>query len=175
VWGAQLEQLPFASSYIPTQATAVTRAADVRIIDGKDNAPDYNGDQTLSVDVISGEENIAAGNTSFSETGSGIRFVKGRSTWNSGKMVIIFGLSADRYYITDWVTSGKNLEKHRITATLKDELGSVYVDGVLDGTVAVTVRVTAYSDMAIDNQSNTITSNERIWDRALTATEVNLL
>ena len=39
VWGFQLEKLPFATSYIPTADSAVTRDGDVCKVDAKDNIP----------------------------------------------------------------------------------------------------------------------------------------
>jgi len=47
VWGAQLEQLPFASSYIPTNTTAVTRAADDVSIPFGGNLPAFDSPSTI--------------------------------------------------------------------------------------------------------------------------------
>jgi Concanavalin A-like lectin/glucanases superfamily len=59
VWGCQVEALPFASSYIPTTDSAVTRAADIVSLSGSDNIPSLNSDHTVmfSVDTI-GVNNI---------------------------------------------------------------------------------------------------------------------
>lgn len=49
LWGAQLEQASFASSYIPTMASSVTRSIDDLKYSGADNFNDTSG--TVSVDV----------------------------------------------------------------------------------------------------------------------------
>jgi hypothetical protein len=50
VWGAQLEELPFASSYIKTTTTAVTRGADNLSIAAAGNAAPYESEWALSME-----------------------------------------------------------------------------------------------------------------------------
>ena len=47
-WGAQIEQLPFASSYIPTVATPITRTADLVTVLPTNNISLLNLDNTIS-------------------------------------------------------------------------------------------------------------------------------
>ena len=59
VWGAQLEALPFASTYIPTTNTPITRAADENSIQYNGNVP--RGDQPFTIrfkGVINGYANF---------------------------------------------------------------------------------------------------------------------
>ena len=50
IWGAQLEQLPFASSYIPTTSASVTRTADVVSVDPVNNIFNSSGEWSVSID-----------------------------------------------------------------------------------------------------------------------------
>ena len=50
VWGAQFEELPFATSYIPTTTTAVTRSQDIFDIEPYNNVPFANS-ISISVDT----------------------------------------------------------------------------------------------------------------------------
>ena len=52
IFGAQLEAMPFATSYIPTTATAVTRIADSMSLSEPENIPAYSGNFSIIVDVI---------------------------------------------------------------------------------------------------------------------------
>lgn len=47
LWGAQLEELPFATSYIPTTTTAVTRSADTVSFNSLANAPNLQSEWTI--------------------------------------------------------------------------------------------------------------------------------
>ena len=51
VWGAQLEELPFASSYIPTTANPVTRAADSCLVTALENLTLQAHSGTIIMDV----------------------------------------------------------------------------------------------------------------------------
>jgi len=51
IWGAQIEALPFITPYIPTTTTAVTRSADILILDSLNNMPNILDAITVMCDV----------------------------------------------------------------------------------------------------------------------------
>jgi len=59
IWGAQLEQGNFPTSYIPTTTASVTRGADICYIDGSDFTDFYNSEGSLIVSYKSGTDLIA--------------------------------------------------------------------------------------------------------------------
>ena len=73
VWGAQLEQGDFATSYIPTagQAGGVTRAADIADVDGTDFTSWYN--TNASTWVVSGIQEVVDANKL--QTGRQVPFI----------------------------------------------------------------------------------------------------
>ena len=72
IWGAQLEKLPFASSYIPTETAPVTRAADSLTVDAA-NIPGPTADYSVSlkVDVLGIQASL--GSVAFDVTGESFR------------------------------------------------------------------------------------------------------
>jgi hypothetical protein len=70
VWGAQIEQGSFPTSYIPTQASTRTRAADNARIIGKNFSDFYNiNEGTAFVDVYKNPSIISGIALNFSDTG----------------------------------------------------------------------------------------------------------
>ena len=90
VWGAQLEALPFATSYIPTTSAAVTRSADNATITGTNFSSWYNQSQgTLYSD--------------YSFTGSGTNGVVSFQPRTAGSYAAINGGGGGN---TGWYISG---------------------------------------------------------------------
>lgn len=58
-WGAQLEELPFASSYIPTVASTVTRAADNLSVSSVGNFNESGGSISVDFDLIGVDSSAA--------------------------------------------------------------------------------------------------------------------
>jgi hypothetical protein len=66
IWGAQLEQAAFATSYIPTVASTVTRSADVATMTGTNFSSWYN--QSEGAFVAVGSINVATANSGSAGT-----------------------------------------------------------------------------------------------------------
>ena len=80
MWGAQVETLPFASSYMPTTVSSVTRTQDLVSADINNNLPNVLGAYSLSlnilpkikdsVSVVLGFENLGFENYSINSSGT---------------------------------------------------------------------------------------------------------
>jgi hypothetical protein len=70
IWGAQLEAGAFATSYIPTVASQVTRAADAPTITGTNFSSWYNNAQGTLYSEASTYDVSSSGRTGFSITGA---------------------------------------------------------------------------------------------------------
>jgi len=95
VWGSQVEELPFASSYIPTTTTAVTRATDSLQITSANNTVKYGNPRTRILEfdyagIVDGFDTILNGPTSLDQ--------------------FIFGVSSDRFRAQVSVDSGTYID-----------------------------------------------------------------
>jgi hypothetical protein len=91
VWGAQLEQASFATSYIPTVASQVTRSADVASMTGTNFSSWYNqseGSFVVNVNTFGSGSN---------------RFALGVSDGFNSERIVMFATTASafRYIVTD--------------------------------------------------------------------------
>jgi len=78
-WGAQLEARAFATSYIPTVASQVTRAADIAAITGPNFTPWYNqsaGTFVVSVDSYAEQAGVNAYNILSANDGTTNNFIR---------------------------------------------------------------------------------------------------
>ncbi len=77
LWGAQLEELPFASSYIPTVATAVTRTAENPFLTIEGNIPLQADAATILLDFsVLGIGTVTGGQNAFVIVGETNRIIR---------------------------------------------------------------------------------------------------
>ena len=176
VWGAQLEALPFATSYIPTTTSAVTRSADICSVDISGNVAPVNESHTILVD-----------SSTLGHTG-----IDNQVIW----------YIANSYYenISSWWGGAKNTpleyynvniggplgliqtENYRFGAILDADLltRSHSTDGVIDKTTNVSLLSYSIPSNFYLGSAGSIgflyghIKNFRIYDKALTAQEVAL-
>lgn len=171
IWGAQLEELPFPTSYIPTTAAPVTRVQDLMVLPYAGNMPDISDDMTVICDYkLSG----FTGNyqTVWDVNGETHRVFHpedpgGDTRAHHGPDVLIIGpapLSSRHGYVYD-----SNAAELRL-----------YQDGVKVATQATPAAITGTAvDIHIgSSQVGTAPmyghlSNLRIYDRALTTAQLN--
>jgi len=157
-WGAQVEEMPFSTSYIPTTTAAVTRAKDVCYVTLADNMPNANEDITILADFNLLTAVIYAVNRYiFSTQSVNIRGYVGTS---SVKVTVNYN---DKY---------KNLIT--ITDNKEYRVGLVLDDGTLNDTPAeITSSFGNYIYIGNSSLFGHI-SNFRIYDVALTEAEMRI-
>ena len=182
LWGAQFEELPFASSYIPTVATAVTREADVCQADFYENHPSLQAGNeiTFVMDASFIAETYTINRTIFN---SGQTYGAKNSILRVGADVtdVNYFRSAGAVSITP--ASLLNTTKYTISISTNEDI-LMYENGILKATgnlslVAPTESGTKIIGIGCRDDATTDflyghIKNFKIYDRALTATEVAL-
>lgn len=178
VWGVQFEPLPFASSYIPTTTTAVTRSADYCYIPWVDNANKLDENFTILCDFhIKSPEPVGAA-----------RMVIGLGNYPNAFQTYV--ASNNKRLDTLYATTATFLDSSsedwsdkavRLGHTKSGDLISTYYDGVPLDTETVTEITGNYSTEYIGIGSLNIgaalyghISNFRIYDKALTEAQMRV-
>jgi hypothetical protein len=162
VWGAQIEALPFASSFIPTTTVAVTRAADSLTIPHSGNLVGVDDNMTVLMDVdMFGQTTMMEVFTVSSET---YRIIRMNATYLQiyhGGVLIASGVNA-------WA---KNI-RYRIGAVADGTNVRGWIDGVQVSSGAQGAPGGAASSIVIGGNMYGHIRNMRIYDKALTDSEM---
>ena len=165
-WGAQLEELPFASSYIPTVASTVTRSDDVCTLTFDGNVPAIDEDISVICDVdilgfntdsqaILGDDNVLFFDFRAALTGGLIH-----ASLRGGPSTFISGLAVNQI--------------SRIGVVSNATVSKGFVDGVLDKSLTPVAVSGAHDKIYIGSRTLTTEflfghlSNLRIYDIAFT-------
>ena len=124
IWGTQQEVLPYATSYIPTNGSAVTRVKDVANNFGDVNT--FNSAEGTLFVECSGFTDSAARLISLSDgTNTNRMYIGYSSTFITAVVVVGGGLS----YVYNFVSSGVS-DTVKIALTYKENDFTLYVNGV---------------------------------------------
>jgi hypothetical protein len=187
IYGAQLEALSFATSYIPTTNSTVTRAVDFLNIDRAGNIPNVEANGSISVvcdiDIFGETGNnqwVWALYSSYNDS-IGMLFQtlsSGYSSANSkigGESVTFGSVSSKTTYRIAQVVSnaGHYAYKNGIQTDFKADNDS-RITSTCNSSVS-TVRIGSYTPTNADSSYvfHGHISNFRVYDRALTAYEVS--
>ena len=168
----QTEQLPFATSYIPTTTTAVTRSKDVLTAPYYNNFPGWDKPFSISFSYTPVNFNNGVNNIVFS-TGSLTSYIN----FSAGGYL---SYRVNRGNIAV-VSSTIVQDSSHVACTSDGVTTKLYVDGVLkdSGTVgsdaATTTGIYIGHDSINSQQVNTSIKNFKIYDYELSATDVALL
>lgn len=186
---AQIEELPFATSYIPTTTTPATRSSNILNVIRGGNVPNVeaNGEITVAFDIIS------IGNT------SGNQWVYGLHSDSADSLGLFFQPSGSLSSRCASNTSSKSIsysgieknKSYHITQVINTKGNTLFINGAQVAFIAsgdnklTETQNSTLSQLRIGSYNPTVTtqahqffghiSNLKIYDRSLTATEVALL
>ena len=186
IFGAQLEALPFATSYIPTVASTVTRAVDalsVTAVNNSNGVTNRFSEETVSFDfaTLGGSSNYIGYVFEFNGQSTAYRAYYSTS---ASVMVLQYGTDAVGGSQLGIGTAPLTVMSRYVLSHNHLGITKSYLNGILkssgtSGTANSTIASTTInvgSNFAANSGSKSFGhyANFRIWDKALTAQEVAL-
>lgn len=186
IFGAQLEALPFATSYIPTTTATVTRASDVLNVTRAGNIPNIEANGEISAVFDIDTHGASGGNQwvwgLYSASNNNVGF------YLSPSLILqsMANSSTDANSANGGIAIAKTTT--RIAQTINNTANSVYKDGVFlaldtdtdnritdtQNSALTTLRIGSYNPSNVASTAMFFghISNFRIYDRSLSAQEV---
>lgn len=168
VWGWQQEALPFASSYIPTNGAAVTRAADVCFIPERQNI--YSGGDSVSFCC---EVDAKGGSNRIFEAGDATMFYLNEEGFSGRVSRISTKPIVNSYIMGSRAIVAASVSPVRVTS----RLNGIVMSGVpsIAGSADVARLQFGNRSGSLDRPLNGHIRNFRIWHSALTDEQIKAL
>ena len=177
IWGAQVEEQPFATSYIRTEGSTVSRSADVMTVN-ESLVPRFEDDYSVFSEFnIVSDSGVPARAVYHIESPTSSSVAAGTSVFIGNPNVLSARSSSDAYSINPDVEVGAT----RFAITKNQLLSSFYINGVLSEAISSTPEVGSSNSFTIgdsasaSNHFNAHVKQITIYNVALTAQEVALL
>lgn len=164
----QIEALPFASSYIPTNGAAVTRAADVCFIPERQNI--YSGGTDVSFCC---EVDTKGGSTRIFEAGDATLFYINEKEFGGRVSRFATKTIANSYILGSRAIVAASISPARVTS----RLNGIVVSGVpaIEGSAGFARLQFGNRSATLDRPLNGHIRNFRIWHSALTDEQIKAL
>ena len=186
IFGAQLEALPYSSSYIPTTSSAVTRTASLCNITAPENIPNLNNDFTLSFKLKINGAGAASSQRHLSVQANNLPYFFCQYDSSQQRQNIYLTPDGVTLYQLPQLGTTSHLigSTHKYIVKRKSNFLYLYCDGILVNSVAITVTLpTTYSVLKMNGQGSDTTttgtgfmniSNLKWYDFALSDNEIAL-
>jgi len=176
IWGAQSEQLSYATSYIPTSGSTATRNADVCINSG--SAQDFNSEEGVLYAEIAALVDDGTNKTISISDGTTNNRVNILYSTSSNRIRAIVKENNITSFDSEYTVSS-TLEFHKCAVRYKENNFSFWIDGVQISTDTSGNEPVGLNELAFDSGSGSPfygkTKNLKVFKRAMSNGELYLL
>jgi hypothetical protein len=171
IWGAQLEELPYATSYIPTNGSTVTRSAELCV----DATPTINSEEGVLYAEINTKTDDTDKAISISDGSGNNRIWVGYSTSNKRVYSLVYSSNVLQAAMFKSLVNEEDFVK--VACRYKENDFSLWVNGVKEGEDTVGITPLNMNELSFDLGATGgyfygNTKDLKIYDKALTDDEL---
>ena len=172
IWGAQLEALPYATSYIPTSGSTVTRNAEV--CNNSGSVQDFNSEEGVLYAEISQPQGTLGSYLAISNGNTSNRVIIGAEGGNIKSFITGSGSSISMIYST------YNANTNKVAIKYKSSSASLFYNGSLVSTTSSAPSMSGLSELKFTSGGSGQNfygkvKNIKVFKRALSDGELYLL